>query len=117
MVCSRLRASFAVLREIPSVAGRFRSQTAISSQARLGHTRARIDGSRALEPDGLTDRIQQFPDARLAVPAVQLGARGNLRAGSTADGAAARPEGTGEIRDERPELGVMRLAPAVRHGE
>ena len=27
-----------------------------SLQARLGHTRARIDGSRAPEPDGLTDR-------------------------------------------------------------
>ena len=25
-------------------------------QARLGHTRARIDGTRAPEPDGLTDR-------------------------------------------------------------
>ena len=27
-----------------------------SLQARLGHTRARIDGTRAPEPDGLTDR-------------------------------------------------------------
>ena len=36
-----------------------------SLQARTGHTRARIDGSHAPEPDGLTDRdLRRAPERR-----------------------------------------------------